>query len=391
VDTSHRPAKTGQFFWGIQTNSMADTVQITKPAHTAQPAEPVVETGEGPPSSLFYGPVGALMQKLLRPYLYHVIVHITDRCNLRCKTCFIEFGRKDLSVEEARVLSGKLGYIPALDLGGGEPFLHKDLPGLCREFRFGSVTIPTNGQFQDRVIESVKVLLKEHPGKVTIALSLDGPEEINNAIRGPRTYEKALATYHELRKLDGLTLKVNTVVNNRNADRIVEFVREIRQLNPDYHSLLLLRGDPLAPEEVQLPDMATLRAITPELLAILRTYTFGHRFNFLLRQMKYNYQRYMWNIQLDMIEHQRAPFQCKAPRYNKVVYADGQTSMCELMPRLDNLLESTPEAVDTKLRNHLQDFEAKNGKCFCTHNCNISENIMTHPPSVAKVLLGLSR
>lgn len=333
----------------------------------------------------------ASLRRLLRPYLYHVIVHVTDRCNLRCKTCFVEFGRKDLSVEEATTLSKKLGYIPSLDIGGGEPFLHRDLPGICRQFRFGTVTIPTNGQFQERVLASVKQLLKEHPGKVTIALSLDGPDDINDAIRGPNTYEKAIATYHALRELDGLTIKVNTVVNNRNADRIVEFARAIRQLNPDYHSLLLLRGDPLAPEEVQLPDMATLRAITPELLAILRSYNFGHKFNYPLRHLKYNYQRYMWNVQLDMIEHQRAPFQCKAPRYNKVVYSDGQTSMCELMPRIDNLLQSTGVEVDRKLRNHLQHHEAENGQCFCTHNCNISENIMTHPASVAKVLLGLSR
>lgn len=329
------------------------------------------------------------MTRLLRPWLYHVIVHVTDRCNLRCKTCFVEFGRKDLSVDEAARLSAKLGYIPALDLGGGEPFLHRDLPGVCRQFRFGSVTIPTNGQFQDRVIGAVQTLVSEHPGKVTIALSLDGPQDINDAIRGPGTYAKAMETFHALRAISGLTLKVNTVVNNRNAERIVEFAREIRGLNPDYHSLLLLRGDPLAPEEVQLPEMALLHEITPALREVWRSYSFGHPWNPLLRRLMVNYQMYMWRQQLDMIEHQRAPFQCKAPRYNKVVYSDGQTSMCELMPRLANLLDEAAAGVDLKLRNHLDEYESQHGQCFCTHNCNISENIMTHPPSVAKVILGL--
>ncbi|MCC6145655.1 MAG: radical SAM protein [Candidatus Hydrogenedentes bacterium] len=331
------------------------------------------------------------LQPLLRPGLYHVIVHVTDRCNLRCKTCFIEFGRKDLSVDEARILSEKLGYIPALDLGGGEPFLHRDLAEVCRQFRFGGVTIPTNGQFKDRVLASVHRLVANHPGRVTIALSLDGLQATNDAIRGAGTFEKAIETLGALREISGLCLKVNTVVNNRNLDELLEFVRYVRELGPDYHSLLLLRGDPLAPDEVELPSAARLRAMTPALFEALRHYDYGHPRNPVFRRLKMNYQRHMWETQLDVIEQGVAPFQCKAPAYNKVVYSDGRTSMCELKPVLANLLTESPGAVDQKLRDHLQDFEADHGRCFCTHNCNMSENIMTHPPSVAKVLLGLGK
>jgi MoaA/NifB/PqqE/SkfB family radical SAM enzyme len=331
------------------------------------------------------------LQPLLRPRLQHVIVHVTDRCNLRCKTCFIEFGRKDLSVDEASILGEKLGYIPALDLGGGEPFLHRDLANLCRQFRFGSVTIPTNGQFKDRVIARVNELVADYPGRVTIALSLDGLPETNDQIRGPGTFEKAIDTLHALREIPKLCLKVNTVVNNRNLDELLEFVEYVRKIGPDYHSLLLLRGDPLAPEEVELPPVDRLRAITPALFKALQAYDYGHPYNPILRRLKMNYQRYMWETQLDMIEHGVAPFQCKAPAYNKVVYSDGRTSMCELKPVLGNLLTESTEDVDKKLRGHLQEFEAEHGRCFCTHNCNMSENILTHPPSVAKVILGLGK
>lgn len=328
------------------------------------------------------------LQPLLRPWLQHVIVHVTDRCNLRCKTCFVEFGRKDLTLDEARVLGGRLGHVAALDLGGGEPFLHRDLLGICRQFRFGSVTIPTNGQFKERVLSQVGALAEAYPGRVTIALSLDGPQAINDAIRGPGTFEKAVETFHALREVPRLNLKVNTVVNNRNLDSLLDFVEEVQALGPDYHSLLLLRGDPLAPEEVELPPIEALRAVTPPLFALLRRYDYGHPRNPVLRRLKANYQRYMWELQLDMVGRGTAPFQCKAPAYNKVVYSDGRTSMCELKPVLGNLLEEDTPQVDRKLRDHLAAFEAEHGKCFCTHNCNMSENIMTHPPSIAKVLLG---
>lgn len=335
--------------------------------------------------------VGALTQAALRPYLYHVIVHVTDRCNLRCKTCFVSFGHKDLTVDEARVIGAKLGYVPALDIGGGEPFLHRDLLGICRQLRFGTVTIPTNGQFLERVLGQTRALVDAYPGRVTVALSLDGFEAVNDAIRGPGTFAKAIGAYHELRKIPSLIMKVNTVVNNRNLDEMVAFARYVRTLEPDYHSLLLLRGDPLAPEEVELPSAAALRAITPELFKVLRTYKYGHRYNPLLRWLKGNYQEYMWHVQLRIIELQRAPFQCKAPRYNKVVYANGETSMCELKPRLANLLHDAPEKVDRVLCSHLEDFEEQHGCCFCTHNCNMSENIITHPPSVARILFGRTR
>lgn len=327
-------------------------------------------------------------RRLLRPHLNHVIVHVTDRCNLRCKTCFIDFGRKDLSVEEAEVLARKLGHIPALDIGGGEPFLHRDLPGICRALSFGSVTIPTNGQFKERVVSSVEALLREHPGKVTIALSLDGPREINDAVRGEGAFNRALETYHALRALPGLVLKVNTVLCNRNVTGIVDFARQVRELSPDFHSILLLRGEPLAPHEIQLPPLSLIRETTPALFEVLSTYNFGHTRHSPLRLLKSRYQRYMWEAQLRMLEEKAAPFQCKAPKYNKVVYSNGDTSMCELMPRLGNLLHDEAQTIDEKLRRHLAQHERKNGRCFCTHNCNIGENIMTHAPSIAKVIGG---
>ncbi|MBP8130298.1 MAG: radical SAM protein [Candidatus Hydrogenedentes bacterium] len=335
------------------------------------------------------GPFERLWQRLIRSYVYHVIVHITDRCNLRCKTCFVEFGRNDLTVEQAALLARKLGHIPSLDIGGGEPFLHPRIIEICKQFRFGTVTIPTNGQFADRVVNKARELVAAFPRAVTLAVSIDGFEETNDAVRGPGSFKKALETYRRLREIPDLTVKVNTVVTNRNIDELAAFVRYVRGLAPDYHSLLLLRGDPLAPEEVHLPDATALRLCTPELFRTLRTYTYGNRWNVFARYLKANYQEYMWRVSLRLIEEKRAVFQCKAPHYSKVIYADGTASMCELKPRLANLIGEDADVAEARFRANLDAFEAEHGYCYCTHNCNMAENIMTHPLSVVKIILGI--
>lgn len=330
-----------------------------------------------------------MWQRLLHPFLNHAIVHVTDRCNYRCKSCFINFGKNDLSVEQARTLSRKLGRIAALDIGGGEPFMHASLFEIVREFRFGEITIPTNGFYKDKILETAEKLLDVYPRRVTMAVSLDGPAELNDELRGPRSFARARETFDALRRLKGLKLKVNTVVSNRNIDVLPDFVREVKSWGPDYHSLLLLRGDPLAPDEISTPPAARLREVTPALYDALRGYTYGH--NRLLGAFMASYQRYMWKVSVDMLEKRSAPFQCHAPHFNKVIYSDGQASMCELKPRLGSFLDEERPAVEAKLHAHLKAFEREHGRCYCTHNCVILENIFTHPPSVLRVAAGAAR
>lgn len=327
-----------------------------------------------------------MWQRVLHPFLNHTIVHVTDRCNYRCKSCFVNFGKHDLTLEQARELSRKLGRIAALDIGGGEPFMHADLFGIVQAFRFGSVTIPTNGFYKDTILEVVGKLLSTYPRRVTIAVSFDGPAELNDALRGPRSFARARETFEALRRLPGLKLKVNTVISDRNVDGIVDFAREVRSWGADYHSLLLLRGDPLAPDEIGTPPAARLRAISPELFEVLRGYRYGQ--NPLLGRMMGSYHRYMWDVSLRMLEERRAPFQCRAPHFNKVVYSDGQASMCELKPRLGNLFDEDAATVEARFHKHLDEFEREHGRCYCTHNCVISENILTHPPSAVRVIAG---
>lgn len=323
---------------------------------------------------------------ILQSLLSHVIVHVTNRCDLRCGACFVDKGCQDLPVEDARVLGRKLGTIQWLDIGGGEPFLHPGLAELCAMFQFRSLAIPTNGQRTESIFETAKAIVASTRRPVTLAVSLDGERAVNDALRGAGSYDNAVRTFARLRTLP-VTLKISTVVSARNFDRLIPFLRYVRQeLAPDYHSLLLLRGAP-ADASLALPPMESLRAHTPEILEILKTYHFGDR-NPLLRRLKTNYQRYLWATSLDTVAYQRCYVPCQAPLLHKVVYPNGDVAMCELMPAAGNLLREDLATINARLRAALRRYEAANGPCYCTHNCNMGENIMAHPASVFRVLAG---
>ena len=94
---------------------------------------------------------------MLYQKLQHMIVHVTNHCNFRCQHCFIDFSPKnDLKLEHYRALGQQAGNLFWLDIGGGEPFLRKDLADIVACFGAKVVQIPTNGSMQALLIDQVE-------------------------------------------------------------------------------------------------------------------------------------------------------------------------------------------------------------------------------------------
>ena len=325
---------------------------------------------------------------LVRRRLQHVILHVTDRCSLRCKTCFVAKRGRDLQFQDAQAIARKLGRVRWLDIGGGEPFLHPELPAICGLFPDSEITIPTNGQDPEHIHETALKIASVRRGPLTLAVSLDGFEQANDRIRGAGAYRKAVRTLELLRGIRSLVLKVNTVVCNLNAGELTAFMRHVRDLGPDYHSLLLVRGRPEDPA-IALPPLEDLDRMTGEVLEILGSYTYGDGPLSVSRLLKKRYQRYLWRVSLKTLKSRKCQVPCKAPYLHKVIYPDGALSLCELMPPVGNILEEPLASLERKMADFLEGHERAHGPCFCTHNCNLGENIQTHPRSVLSILLGL--
>lgn len=147
---------------------------------------------------------------------YKVTICPTYSCNCRCKLCGIwKLAKKgrELSAEEYSETFKKFGKsLVWLGVSGGEPFLRHDIGAIlkaasdnCKNLRL--ININTNGIQTRKVISVLDKFLGElrDDTRVYLAVSLDGPKNIHNFMRGRKdAYFKTISTLQELRKLMSL-------------------------------------------------------------------------------------------------------------------------------------------------------------------------------------------
>lgn len=166
----------------------------------------------------------------------HLTLELTHRCNLACHMCDL-YGRREeiasirskreehggeLGVGLVEKLCASFGALkPVLSFGGGEPLMNPRAVGMIRHAKSKRFvcTLTTNGTLLARhardLVES---------GLDSIVLSVDGPEEIHDSIRGVRgTFARAREGALEVARWKRETgrvkprLRVNCTINSRNA------------------------------------------------------------------------------------------------------------------------------------------------------------------------------
>jgi len=322
---------------------------------------------------------------LLRQNLLHMIVHVTNHCNFRCDHCFIDFSpKKDLSLDDYKALAHDVGHLFWVDIGGGEPFLRKDLADIVAAFDAKVVTIPSNGSLPDLMERQLTRMRELTNAELVLSLSLDGLEATHDRIRNqPGNWKQVWDTFDRLRRLGWLTIKINTVLNADNEGEIITLMNEVRTHEPDFHSIILLRGNPADPD-MKLPPMQRLREIGPEIYAILETYDYGRQWlaSYVLR----NFQRYQWNVSLQTIEEQRQVVPCIAGQGHMVVMGDGLVSSCEMLPTVGNIKANGINEIRASKAFRDQRRSIANKECHCTHNCALLHSIFFNPTSLPHLL-----
>ncbi len=151
--------------------------------------------------------------------------HITNKCNLRCITCFKNAGESlsyEMKYEEIKKLIMDIECLVRktsnlkLIISGGEPLLRKDLNKILRfiKQRNFHVHLITNGTLITREIaEEWKEI-----GVDFIQVSLDGSKpEVNDAIRGEGSFKRAIKGASILREL-GIRFSLYPTVTRYNID-----------------------------------------------------------------------------------------------------------------------------------------------------------------------------
>lgn len=151
--------------------------------------------------------------------LGQVMWHITDHCRLNCAICFTKKMRKhhlELPVQEIVphiALLKKIG-VQKIDISGGEPLLYEFLPCLVEHCAAQSisVTLTTSGTGLPDITQWVS---KHHQLFARVIVSLDGPRELHNKLRGRDYAYSAFEQFSLQLKENGCqNLRINTVLTN---------------------------------------------------------------------------------------------------------------------------------------------------------------------------------
>jgi radical SAM protein with 4Fe4S-binding SPASM domain len=153
-----------------------------------------------------------------------------------------------LGISELRMLIDDVSlFKPTITLFGGEPLLHEDWDELvaCIKEKGLRCNMITNGTLLDRHAEEVV-----SSGLDEIILSLDGPEEIHDMIRGkPGTFKKlaqGVEKTQELKLLKGQgrpIFNINSTIfdcNYKNMEEIIGVAVSFGAKNLSFHHLIFL-------------------------------------------------------------------------------------------------------------------------------------------------------
>ncbi|MBW2276009.1 MAG: radical SAM protein [Deltaproteobacteria bacterium] len=205
---------------------------------------------------------------------------ITDACNLRCVHCEADAGtrsKNELDPDEALALVDGLASAgtQGVMLTGGEPLVRADWPAIAARIseRGMAPTIITNGLLVDegRIAQMIDA------GVVGLSVSLDGDEEVHDAIRvGPRgrlrgSYRRAIGAI-ELGAASSLKVGVITQIHRRNIDDLERMCSQIADLGVDVWQVQICMplGRLLRLEREYMLDTAELPRLTERVARLIQ-------------------------------------------------------------------------------------------------------------------------
>jgi len=332
----------------------------------------------------------------------YLIFHVTSICNSKCITCFNwkNLNKKDeLTLAEIEKISKHMTHIEYLTLGGGEPFLRKDLSEICKVFYTNNsvraFSIPTNGLSPDVVKKTTEEILKGCPDAlVRVSLSIDGIGELHDHIRGIKgNFEKIWETHNSLQDLKkdykNLGILAATTFCKHNQDKAIEIYRYIKkEMKIDQYNINYIRGDARNPimKDVDIEKYEELINYI-EINMTQKDNTYIDR---LLDLLPILTRREV----LRTLRSEERIYECHAGRRMIVIDSFGNVFPCEMLDeKLGNLRDydyDLKKILELENTRRLLKF-IKDKKCNCTWECAIQDSIVynykRYPSILKKVML----
>ena len=170
-----------------------------------------------------------------RPFEFFIQWHLTERCNLRCRHCYQgERSTDEMPLREIRNViievsdtvkdwseSYKVSFSPSMNITGGEPFLRNDLFEILGEIKKQGLKIYllTNGTLVDKK----RARMLADLGVDGAQVSMEGPEDVHDAIRGAGSYSASASGVEQLVDA-GIAVTLNVTVSNLNAGQVKRII-----------------------------------------------------------------------------------------------------------------------------------------------------------------------
>lgn len=201
----------------------------------------------------FFSPDGSINARFIFPSIAlskeclaapsRIYLELTRACNLRCKTCLNTSGAPlegELTLPEIYNILEELERIGTFEVRftGGEPTVHPhffEIVDYARSLGL-YISLATNGVYSNEFREK---LLKA--GIDWFRVSLDGPEEVNDYIRGRGSFQSAIETIKAISERTTSRLTVSIVLGRYNVKHFPSFVELLAPYRIESISTLPLR------------------------------------------------------------------------------------------------------------------------------------------------------
>jgi MoaA/NifB/PqqE/SkfB family radical SAM enzyme len=334
-----------------------------------------------------------------------VTVFLTEACNFNCPHCFLgRVGARTparLSLEEIQAFCRtNRAYLKRVILTGGEIFTLKDLDAIVDVFDgcpLENITVTTNGFFSQRVLEFAARFMEKGRARLTVQLSLDGPEEYHDSFRScPGLFRKSVMVAQELRqRYEGHRrferVYFGVVLTKGNKDLLPRLIRTVKELgvetewafmrSPRLSTRGILperRGEWDPAQEQLMLDVSEMR----EAYCLLTKEFWGKKPS-LTPSDAISIVRMGRIIEFYTSGRWRMP--CTAGRSDIVITAQGEVAVCEMTKPVASLKDfgwDLRALVESSGASGL----ARSWNCACSHECNHNNTLRTDADGLEQIV-----
>jgi radical SAM protein with 4Fe4S-binding SPASM domain len=362
--------------------------------------------------SIYKMPGLALNSFFLKKEPISIIHFVTNRCNARCKHCFIDFNnqsifRNELSLDEIKKMTKYFGKsLFNVNLTGGEPFLRKDMFEIARSYFLNttiqSLFITTNGYFTDKIKDFLDNFVGSSlKGNVTFQFSIDSFEEEHNKNRKVEgLFRRALESYHLVKSYKNVNIMPNICITlaHHNYHNVLELYTYLKSLGIDSCTATMMREAGVVRKinpDVKKKILNSYNELTKE---IYRDQLSGKTKGFeehLQGRFMNSKNILVSKIVAETYIEKKFIVNCSAASLFGVIYANGDVYPCEILgnKNLGNLRDYDMNFMKLWKDRKTQECKEfiKKTKCNCTFECVWSVNAISNPRFIVPMLYNAAR